>query len=139
MTKKKAAATPRLRCYKLHVDVYGAVLNLCVGPRESFVSLLRTKHGVDAVEVSADGSDGYCFSVGNERFGEVTFYVWVKGFDWSIYDQSVLIHELLHFVFELHRRVGIEPVEDAEESFAYMLKHLMLQAWEKLVPLAESP
>ncbi|MDZ4341707.1 MAG: hypothetical protein U1E51_04630, partial [Candidatus Binatia bacterium] len=43
----------------------------------------------------------------------------------------VLVHEFSHAVLQLFDHTGIDPCEAGGEPFAYLLEHLLAEAWKK--------
>ena len=58
--------------------------------------------------------------------------LWVRKFDWSLAEQAIFIHELLHFIFYEARHKAILK---SEEFFCYMLEYYVRECWRKLKKL----
>jgi len=53
-----------------------------------------------------------------------TYIIWLKHFDWTIDDQSSLIHELIHVVVRIWGANNIEFIPETQEFFAHSVDKL---------------
>ena len=62
------------------------------------------------------------------------FYAWIKKFDWTVNDLSMIAHELLHLTYEVLTQRGIGYSKKSEETIAYFFEEMFNQALRKLNP-----
>lgn len=59
-----------------------------------------------------------------EDKGYYSPHIWLRKFNFSALDISVLVHELLHAVHYIMRFASIELCQESEEAFTYLLGYL---------------
>ena len=66
--------------------------------------------------------------------GESKFIIWLER-----YDINVLVHELLHFTFQVLGDRGIKYCEESEEAFTYFLQGIFKRVTEDYQELGNKP
>ena len=121
-----------MRKYEIRVDIYNASLLVCIGSADSYYTFLRGVHGDEvADEMATTTSVGKFTRVSDNEC--ISYYVWVESFDWTIKEQGILLHEILHFVNALFCDIGMPVVVDTEEPFAYLLQYVFSETWSKII------
>ena len=69
---------------------------------------------------------------GSHRFIRL---VWIKTFNWTVVEQGLLVHELLHYVFDNLDLIGMKPTDSSEEAYTYYLQHIIQQCYQELKKL----
>lgn len=76
------------------------------------------------VTMDVGSLQGFCVRFVHTK-GYECAVIWLGSFDWSIEDQTTLIHELQHFVIKTLRERGIEINEHTEEAYTYYFDYWM--------------
>ena len=129
----------RLKIYTIKDPIYNQSFLLCIGKKEDFDNRIERLYGVERDTRKLDGAR---FTLFNEQQDKSVQYVWVKSFDWSIQDQALLAHELLHQAMRALNDCGVQiknGIEETNEEFVYYFEYLFKQVWQKLKPLHKKP
>lgn len=89
----------------------------------------KTFHKMCGMYMSPGDNDGVCAPLGLNDY-----FVWVEEFDWTVAQQALLSHELLHYTFRLMRDIGMGLSESSEEAYTYFYQATMQEVWNKLKP-----
>lgn len=122
----------RDKYFKIPIKIYNTTLLVYIGDYNRFVKYIEKYIGeseaeevIPRYENSRDG-----LAVAIDSLG--TFSLWLKQFTSSPKDTGILNHELLHTVFFIMDRKGIEYDEASEEAFAYLMQYLTEAIYEKI-------
>lgn len=86
------------------------------------------------MELIADNSQGCHFPISKD--GMYIHFIWMEDFNWTVHNQSVLSHEILHLVFDVFDKMGIEyKKEVSDEAFAYYFGRILEDVLKKLIYL----
>jgi len=123
---------------KIYDDIYGQNFKLMVCSRKKILNQIkRDCPDIDDLDDLCE-NDGTSLTIISLK-GERRHYIWLERFDWSIVSQGLLAHEILHFVFETMRHVGIkyqsEDYKINEEAFTYYFQYIFQKVYEELKPL----
>ena len=64
--------------------------------------------------------------------GQNCHVIWLKKFEWTIYDMSVLVHELVHLVTSLLDQKQVPIGLENDETMAYLLEYYTYESFHKL-------
>jgi len=117
-----------MRIFKIKDRMYQKNIRLIVGCSQKTLFDLLKKH-YDVV-LDSDSANGTYFKI--ERDSKEVHIIWVESFEWYIWEQSMLLHEIYHLVNAVMREIGMKLSEDSEEAYAYYLQSLMNEMFDKL-------
>ena len=109
-----------MKKYTIKGDMFLSTLYLFIGKHSDMEKYINKTYDC---EVSDEGNAGENFFLENKD-KKIVRCIWLEKFDNCIQDQSVLLHELLHFTFDILIDRGIKYCEESEETFTYFLEQL---------------
>ncbi len=83
------------------------------------------------LNIITNGYAGFNQLIGSPNNGKISL-VWIKEFDWTIFSQKTLVHELTHTVFGILDCAGIPINFDNQESFTYLIDYIYGECLSKL-------
>jgi hypothetical protein len=123
------------KIFHTHDTIYSAEIYLILAPRKELAGIIKRKWGD---ETQPDPHHHACsWKVENlykKRDTVIDYIIWMQQFDWSIQDQTTLIHEIFHTVSKIMNDRGILYDPDNTEPFAYYLDWVMGELWNALKP-----
>jgi len=54
-----------------------------------------------------------------EKNSNKYYCIWLPKFNWYINEQALLVHEVMHYVFEALRQAGVKYCSESEEAYTY--------------------
>ena len=117
----------KFKVHKIKMPLFGKKLHLFIGSFEAFQKYARSKYKTKFIVT--DSKDAY-FYAGDE--GRPAIIV-IPNFEWTISQQSLLSHELLHFVFWVLADVGISLNEGSEEIYTYYFQEIQEKTFRILL------
>lgn len=93
---------------------------------------LKLKLKDKTIELKDDFLDGLFITLENEEKKELSRWIWVKEFNWTINEQSMMAHEIIHFVMAILDHKEIPISKQNEEIFAYLYQSIIKKVWQKL-------
>ena len=75
---------------------------------------------------------GEFFSITHKE--KIHFFVWVKKNDWTIDNQTTIVHELFHATHGILDWAGIKFNIEGDEAYSYFFESLFAYVWTKLQP-----
>ena len=112
-----------MKKYKITDDMFFSTLNLFIGKHDEMERYIKKTYDCD---VSDEGNAGENFFL--EKDKKTVRCIWLEKFDHTAKDIAVLIHELLHFTFDVLIDRGIKYCNDSEETFTYFLENLYVKS-----------
>ena len=123
--------------YKITDDIYGKKFLLCIcGAGEMRKKIKKDLPLFDKLdEIATHGAQ--CLTI-TDPDSRVWRYIWIEKFNWTVEDQVLLSHEILHYVMQIMREVGIQYYwQDEninEEAFTYYFQYILFKVWTALKP-----
>jgi len=96
---------------------------------KEFNEWLEKKYGLEKIEENSNVAR--LTTVINEK-KECHYYIWIEEFNWTIWQQAAVAHEILHFVFKVMEEIGVKYCDESEEAFTYYFENIMIEIWKKL-------
>lgn len=113
----------------VHNSTYGDVAMLLVCSKADFEwYVLRNYH--TEIELN-DHAYGEVFNFPAKK-GGYDYLIWMPAFNWSVHDQEVLAHELIHVVHGIFKKRNIDGGEGNGEAFAYLYSYFFRNFWQAL-------
>lgn len=107
--------------------------DLFIGERAKMISYWKRKlKWPDLEDPNSPFDNGSYFNLENEKQGRRYRVIWLEKFDWSVRDQGLLVHEMLHLVLAVFNDKGIPINKDNEESMTYTLEWCVETVFWKL-------
>lgn len=129
MSKKKVPI------FEFELPLYGAFLMLFIGSSSDFVAWVKKEYDTE-VELATDGRGGEFWEA---EMGVHPSFIRLEEFNWTTFDQCVLTHELLHFIFYVLGNRGLSLTPESEEAYTYALQDIQQQVWLKLKDYYDRP
>ena len=122
------------RTFDIDIDVFCHYIIFIIGDKNYHDKVLKKKIGgnLDELPEFSNGEQGRC-----ELYGGLDLVVWLKDFENTFEDYSILLHECIHAISEMYAIKDIRLTSDnrADQEFmAYATQHLFISALMKLVP-----
>ena len=96
---------------------------------DEFESWIAKKYGVEK-EIKSKNIAQLSTLIKEDRTRH--YYIWIENFDWYIWQQEAIAHEVLHFTFKVLKHLGIEYCENSEEAYTYYFESIMIEILDKL-------
>lgn len=112
--------------YRVKDRMYGEKIFLLVSNKQDFLDYCKNRYKAQLYE--PNGNACY-FYFNNEHV------LWVEKFDWTIAEQALLLHEILHLCFQVLRDRGFILVKESEEAYTYYTQDIMSAVWSKLAKM----
>lgn len=112
-------------------EILGAYLDLYFNCTKDELELALKKKLKDKnLALPKDNTAGSTFVLRKNT----TYYriIWIDRFDWSVRSQSLLVHELVHFMTQLFEDKGIPIGRKEDEVMAYYMEYLVRTIFWKL-------
>ena len=120
---------------KLREPAYSSTCFLIVHPsRLELEDYVYRTYGVRLATGSYDATGAF-FTIEHPEKKHILNFLWLEKFDWSIPDQGILHHELMHMTFEIMRIVGIDLCKESEEAFTHVHARLVMESLHHLKKL----
>ena len=121
-----------MKTYKVKDEMYKHDIDIVIGTDDDLHKYLYKHYDATTREVEGNCDARYLQVTSDEgRLGSV---LWLRDFDWSIEQQAILAHELLHHLFITFEHIGIKYSREGEEAFTYYYQHIFEKVWNKLKP-----
>lgn len=120
-----------MKNYKLleiEEKMFGERLNLFIGEYSELQKHIKENYGVD---MESEGNDAENILL-KSYDGKEDNYIWIPKYKNTIEFQRSLIHELLHYTFDVMNRKGIKYSEDSEETFTYFQDYMYGECMKEL-------
>lgn len=111
-------------------DIYDHSFTLFIGTNKEWADYVKKNYGIES-DPDCHGESTY---FENKEKGFTRFYIYLERFDWTIHDQAILMHELVHHVFKVFERTGVYVATDNNEAYAYYFEYLMRKIYNRLKP-----
>lgn len=121
-----------MKILKLKDKYYEYDIWLIVGDELLFKKYIQKKYEVSVDGFEDVGTVGDAKTLTLEKDGQLHVIVWIRSFDWKVFEMGLLVHELLHVVHAVLKNVGFKFSDDSEEAYTYYLQALTQEAFWKL-------
>jgi hypothetical protein len=109
--------------------IYDGCFTVFIGEHAKMEKWLGKRY--PGVSISDDNNLGESFII-ESKDKIIINVIWLQKFNHSIYDQGVLVHELLHYTLRELRHRGFILNNGSEEAFTYFLESVYKNALERL-------
>jgi len=127
-----------MKRFTVKEPIYGYGVQVLVGDKQKAKDYIKKTFKVGE-ECLAGNFHARYFTLEGEKDGKnvVHQFIYIEEFDWSIGQQGLLAHEIMHFVFDVMDRVGLKleinrEGSGNEEAYTYYFQHFMCSIWDKL-------
>lgn len=127
---KYEPSKPHKRIFKIADSIYSSRLWVVVNCSFYDVSNWYNKRYDKYLEQSddVDGFHAVCYT---KKHG-IEHLVWTKTFDWEIYEEAILAHEILHFVFSVLGDAGMRLTPESGEAYTYFFQKTFQDCLQKM-------
>lgn len=116
---------------KVHDPIFHQRVLVLLNNTEDDYRKLEKRLGIEnAMELNPNFS-GFTTHIYSEKEPN-TYVIFIPHFDWTIDDQSTLIHEIVHVVFRIWQANNIPVVPDNQEFLAHSIDGLFMQISRKI-------
>lgn len=117
-----------MRKFIVPIPTYRAQLEVIIGSRKKLVKQEAKILKVFDAETDGFNAAGRCYQVYLKKNIRTVTILITKDF----LTLNILIHECLHAVFYLLRYLDIQPSEEAEEAYTYLMEYLFTYCYTEL-------
>ena len=121
-----------MKIYQIHDDIYNH--HFCIITDISCPDLkkyINKKFPGGKLEVD-DGTQGLYFYTTKD---DIKYYfLWLPKFNWTIKEQAILSHELIHHLTNAFETKNIKMSDDNTEVMAYYWEYIFKKVWTALQP-----
>lgn len=121
------AKTPAMKIHKIKDSMYDVSLWVIVGEKQACYNYFKKKYKSDWDSIMDNESLGVFIPEPG-----VGYFIWLPFYSNKLGTQAVIVHECLHLVMSVFRKMGISLVEESEEAYTYYLEHIYKQIVTKL-------
>lgn len=121
--------------FEFELPLYGGFLMLYIGTSSDFVAWVKKVYDTE-VKLATDGRNGEFLEA---ESGVHPSIIRLEEFNWTIADQCILTHELLHFIFYVLGSRGLRLTPESEEAYTYALQDIQTKVWIKLKDYYDRP
>ncbi len=128
----------KMKIYKIPCEIYKAEIEFWIGGTEKeFVAKIK-KLGENLIE---DGCLGTYVCIYEKNSPKIKNRIlWVEKYPKTIADRAILVHEIIHLVFNLLSYKNIRPVQDENsvylgttvEPYAYLVEYFYREIFKRL-------
>lgn len=121
--------------FQLKEDVFSSALYVIVNKSfDTMVKDIKNKFSDFELSPSAyEGAQGITFRYYDSQSNKSYPFIYIPKFEWSIYYQGVLAHELSHFTFYTLDEKGISVTsKEPNEPYCYLFEYYFVNALRKL-------
>jgi hypothetical protein len=123
------------KIFHIQDNLYGAQIYLILASRENLVGITKKRWGDETPP-----DPHYCAcswkveTLRKDKNTTIDYIIWMPQFDWSIPDQTTLVHEIFHTASKILTDRGIKHDPNNEEPFACCINWIMSELWNALKP-----
>lgn len=114
-------------------EIYHGNIILILASREEISKVVKSRWIYEYVpELHHDAES---FDIQGKKSGFISYIIWMKSFDWTLDDQSTLVHEIFHTVSRILTDRGVKFDPENTEPFVYYFDWVFGKLWNELKKL----
>lgn len=114
-----------MRSFTIKDPLYGTKLRVVVCPKPKAFTHFAEHYNVHDIDFRS--YHGLFFHNDADKY-----MIWIARWSGSALDHGVLAHEIMHYVFQVTRSVGLKLSSESEEAYTYLFDHIYTKVLDKL-------